>query len=177
MMTYRYCTFDLTSNVCDLCRENYYNTIRNMTLYNKKIDWSTELARCGATGWRVLSLEREDNIPSGSLPMHFVIPRSVSEIDYMQMSNCFRNGRSAIWVYSIDDASLVRMAELMPTITDTKQENTMLEIVRKCDPMMRQPYIMELSKCLPSVQDIAISYTKLRDLCTPESTRHFMVSV
>lgn len=160
-----------------LNRENYYNTIRNMTLFNKKIDWSTELTRCGATGWRVLSLEREDNIPSGSLPMHFVIPRSVTEIDYLKLSNCFRNGRSAIWVYSIENASLVRMAELMPTITDTKQENTMLEIVRKCDPMMRQPYIMELSKCLPSIQDIAISYTKLRDLCTPESTRMFMVRV
>lgn len=146
-----------------------------MTLFNKKIDWSTELARCGATGWRVLSVEREDNIPPGSLPMHYVIPRSVTEIDYLKLSNCFRNGRSAVWVYSLDNASLVRMAELMPTITDTRHENTMLEIVRKCDPLMKQPYIMELSKCLPSIQDVAISYTKLRELCTPESTRQFMV--
>lgn len=147
-----------------------------MTLFTTKLDWSTELTRCGATGWRVLSLEREDNIPSGSLPMHFVIPRSVSEIDYLNLSNCFRNGRSAVWVYSLENASLVRMGELMPTITDTKQENTMLEIVRKCDPFMRQPYIMELSKCLPSIQDVSISYIKLRELCTPETTRQFMVS-
>lgn len=146
-----------------------------MTLFNKKIDWSTELARCGATGWRVLSVEREDNIPSGSLPMHYVIPRSILESDYSNLSHCFRNNRSAIWVYSLDNASLVRMAELIPTITDTRQENTMLEIVRKCDPLMKQPYIMELSKCLPSIQDVAISYTKLRELCTPESTRQFMV--
>lgn len=68
------------------------------------------------------------------------------------------------------------MAELMPTITDTKQENTMLELVRKCDPLMRQPHIMELSKVLPSIQDVNGSFLKLRDLCTPDSTREFMVS-
>lgn len=165
-----------TSNPFFFCRENYYNTLHNISLFNKKIDWSCELARCGATGWRVLSLEREDNIPSGSLPTHFVIPRSISETEYMKLANSFRNGRAAIWVYSLENASLVRMAELMPTITDTRQENTILEIVRKCDPLMRQPFILELSKCLPNVQDVQISFTKLRELFTADSTRQFMVS-
>lgn len=155
--------------------EKYYNTLRNISLYNKKIDWSCELSRCGAVNWRVLSLDHEDAIPSGSLPMHFVIPRSVSETDYMKIANSFRNGRAAIWVYSLGSASLVRLAELMPTITDTRQENVILEIVRKCDPLMQQPFVMELSKCLPSNQDVQISYTKLRDLFTPDSTRQFMV--
>lgn len=139
------------------------------------MDWSNEMVHCGAVGWRVLSLDREDAIPSGSLPMHFVIPKSISEIDYVKLANCFRNGRAAIWVYSLENAALVRMAELMPTITDTRQENAILEIVRKCDPLMRQPHLMELSKLLPSNNDVQISYTKLRDLFTPDSTRQFMV--
>lgn len=67
------------------------------------------------------------------------------------------------------------MAELMPTITDTKQENQMLELVRKCDPKMRQPYLMELTKLLPSIQEVYNSYVKLRELCTPDSMRQFMV--
>lgn len=67
-------------------------------MFNKRMDWSQELIRCGAIGWRVLSLEREDNVPLGTLPMHYVIPKSVSEIDYLRLSNCFRNSRSAIWV-------------------------------------------------------------------------------
>lgn len=157
--------------------ENYYNPLRNISLYNKKSDWSCELTRCGATGWRVLSLDRDDCMPSGSLPTHFVIPRSISEVDYLKLAECFRGGRTAIWVYSLENASLVRMAELMPTITDTRQENTILEIVRKCDPLMRQPFIMELSKCLPNIHDVQISFTKLRDLFTPDSTRHFMVGL
>lgn len=155
--------------------EKYYNTLRNISLYNKKIDWSCELNRCGAANWRVLSLDHDDALPSGSLPLHFVIPRSISEIEYTKLSNSFRNGRAAIWVYSLGNVSLVRMAELMPTITDTRQENMILEIIRKCDPMTRTPHIMELSKCLPSNQDVQISYTKLRDLLTPDSTRQFVV--
>lgn len=156
--------------------EKYYNTLRNIVLFNKKIDWTCELARCGATGWRVLSLDREDSVPSGTLPMHFVIPRSITETDYFKLANCFRNGRTAVWVYSLQNASLIRMAELMPTITDTRQENTILEIVRKCDPLMRQPFILELGKLLPNIQDVQISFTKLRDLFTPDTTRQFMVS-
>lgn len=139
------------------------------------MDWSCELNRCGAINWHVLSLDHEETIPSGTLPMHFVIPRSLTESDYTKIANSFRNGRAAIWVFSLGNVSLVRLAELMPTITDTRQENRILEIVRMCDPLMQEPFIMELSKCLPSNQDVQISYTKLRDLFTPESTRQFMV--
>lgn len=67
-------------------------------MFTEPIDWSHELIRCGATGWRVLSIEREDNIPMGTMPMHFVIPKSVSDIDYLKLSNFFRNTRTAIWV-------------------------------------------------------------------------------
>lgn len=109
------------------------------------------------------------------MPTHFVIPRSLTEIEYTKLANFFRDGRAAVWVYSLDNASLVRMAELMPTITDTQQENTILENVRKCDPLMRQPFILELSKCLPNIQDVQISFTKLRELFTADSTRQFMV--
>lgn len=67
-------------------------------MFNKRSDWSQELVRCGASGWRVLSLEREDSIPTGSLPMHFVIPKTIKEADYLKLSNYFRNARGAIWV-------------------------------------------------------------------------------
>lgn len=156
--------------------EKYYNSLRNITFYTKKLDWSYELNRCGAENWRVFSLDTEDAIPCGSLPMHFVIPRTMSEDKYIKMANSFRNGRAAIWVYSLGNVSLVRMAELMPTITDNRPENVILECVRQCDPKIREPLIIELSKCLPSNQDVHVSYTKLRDLMTPDTTRQFMVS-
>lgn len=67
-------------------------------MFDKKVDWSQELIRCGAIGWRVLSIERENKIPLGTLPMHFVIPKSVTEIEYLKLANCFRDSRTAIWV-------------------------------------------------------------------------------
>lgn len=156
-------------------KENYYNILRNVPMFNKKVDWSHELLRCGATGWRVLSREREDNIPERTLPMHYVIPKTVTEIEYIKLAESFNRSRAAIWVYSLENASLVRMAELIPTITDTKPENKMLELVRKCDPTMKQPSIMELNKVLPSILEVQASFLKLRELCTPDCSRQFMV--
>lgn len=67
-------------------------------MFTKKVDWNQELLRCGATGWRVLSLDREDNIPYGTMPLNFVIPKSVTETEYLKLSNFFRYSRTAIWV-------------------------------------------------------------------------------
>ena len=146
-------------------------------MYNQKSDWTQELERCGISqtegGWRVLSLDKPDN---NSLPMHFVIPKHLSDFDFFKISAHFRCTRSAIWVWSLNSASLIRMADLLPDLTTNTHENTMLEHVRKCDPKKTQPVLMELGKLLPSIQDVFISYTKLRQLCAPESDRTFMVS-
>lgn len=144
--------------------------------YTHKNDWTRELNRCGAKNWQVVSTEGERGIPSGTLPGHYVIPSQIKECEYNQLANSFRNGRAAIWVFSLGDVSLVRMAELMPTITDMKQENTMMEKVRKCVPSAQQPQLVELSKYLPSNEDVQISYAKFRDLFAPDSTRQFLVN-
>ena len=72
------------------------------------------------------------------------------------------------------NASLVRIAELND-MTNSKEENSVFEHVRLSDPMRKQLFIMELTKFLPSIQDVETSYVKLRELCTPESDRQFMV--
>lgn len=72
-----------------------------------------------------------------------------------------------------DGAALVRMSDILPTITDRTQENIMLEHVRKSHAEKRQPYIIDLSKDCPSPKDIQSSYIKLRDLCIPDSIRVF----
>lgn len=65
------------------------------------------------------------------------------------------------------------MADILSTITDRTQENIMLENVRKCHPTMKQPMVLDLSKDLASPQNVFNSYTRLRELCTPESLRQF----
>lgn len=70
-------------------------------------------------------------------------------------------------------AALVRMAEILPTITDRTQENALLESIRKTHKDKRPPFLLELSKECPSPKEVHISFCKLRDLCTPDSIRLF----
>uniref|UniRef100_A0A182JS99 Myotubularin phosphatase domain-containing protein n=1 Tax=Anopheles christyi TaxID=43041 RepID=A0A182JS99_9DIPT len=156
-------------------KEKYYSSRMSeaVKMYNKKSDWYQELERCNATGgWRVYS--KDCRISNSTLPMHFVVPKHLSDIDYDNISKSFRNNRSAIWVWGLKDASLVRLAELNPDITNTTVENILLEHVRRCDPQKRQPRLLELYKILPSIQDVNLSYIKLRDLCTPDNDQQFM---
>ncbi|XP_050076191.1 myotubularin-related protein 10-B [Anopheles maculipalpis] len=156
-------------------KEKYYRSpmSEGVKMYDKKLDWFQELERCNATGgWRVYS--KDCRVSNSSLPMHFVVPKHLSDIDYDNISKSFRNNRSAIWVWGFNDAALVRLAELNPDITNTTVENILLEHVRRCDPQKRQPRLLELYKILPSIQDVNLSYIKLRDLCTPDSDQQFM---
>uniref|UniRef100_A0A182QGP7 Myotubularin phosphatase domain-containing protein n=1 Tax=Anopheles farauti TaxID=69004 RepID=A0A182QGP7_9DIPT len=156
-------------------KEKYYSTpaSESVKMYNKKSDWFQELERCNASGgWRVYS--KDCRVSNSSLPMHFVVPKHLSDVDYDNISKSFRNNRSAIWVWGHKDAALVRLAELNPDITNTTVENILLEHVRRCDPQKRQPRLLELYKILPSIQDVNLSYIKLRDLCTPDNDQQFM---
>uniref|UniRef100_A0A182PPU5 Myotubularin phosphatase domain-containing protein n=1 Tax=Anopheles epiroticus TaxID=199890 RepID=A0A182PPU5_9DIPT len=156
-------------------KEKYYSSPMSevVKMYNKKLDWFQELERCKATGgWRVYS--KDCRVSNSSLPMHFVVPKHLSDVDYDNISKSFRNNRSAIWVWGLKDAALVRLAELNPDITNTTVENILLEHVRRCDPQKRQPRLLELYKILPSIQDVNLSYMKLRDLCTPDNDQQFM---
>ncbi|XP_053675597.1 myotubularin-related protein 10 [Anopheles nili] len=145
----------------------------SVKMYDKKTDWFQELERCNAAGsWRVYS--KDCRISHSSLPMHFVVPKHLSDIDYDNISKSFRNNRSAIWVWGHKDAALIRLAELNPDVTNTTVENILLEIVRSCHPRKREPRLLELYKILPSIQDVNLSYIKLRDLCTPDNDQQFM---
>uniref|UniRef100_A0A8D8FN09 Myotubularin-related protein 10-B n=3 Tax=Culex pipiens TaxID=7175 RepID=A0A8D8FN09_CULPI len=154
-------------------KEKYYSSIRYVSMFDNKCDWIKEVKRCGSeSGWRVLTRDRMEI--DSSLPMHYVVPRHLSDVEYVNISKSFRNGRSAIWVWSVGNANLVRMAELKPEIASPTIENTLLEHVRKCDPSKRAPHLMELSKLLPRIQEVNFAYLKLRKLCTPETDSDFM---
>lgn len=154
-------------------KEKYYNTSRSVCMFNKKSDWTSELQRCGAeSGWRVFSKDKME--VNSTLPMHYVIPKHLTDAEYLNVSRSFRNCRCATWAWSINNAALVRIAELVPEIASSTIENAMLEHVRRCDPSKNPIHLMELSKLLPSIQDVNLSYIKLRKLCIPENDREFM---
>ncbi|XP_016924212.2 myotubularin-related protein 10-B [Drosophila suzukii] len=165
-------------------REPYYSTLgaSGTSMYATKNDWARELIRCGATEWQVVSTASvpllQNPLQAGkyTVPPHFVIPKSCSVDRFLDLSRAFCDSRAAFWVYSYgSNAALVRLAELQPAAQqDTKLENVMLELVRKCDAG-RQLKLLQLTDRLPSIQDVLKAYQKLRRLCTPETPQKFMM--
>jgi len=79
----------------------------------------------------------------------------------------FRGGRLPIWCWSSNNgATLSRKADVVDS-SNLTQENAVLEIVRKSHPKRLRPFIIDLSKNLPSPKDINQSFIKLRELCAP----------
>ncbi|KAH8393034.1 hypothetical protein KR200_006045 [Drosophila serrata] len=167
-------------------REPYYSTLgpaSGTCMYASKNDWARELIRCGASEWQVVSsasvplLQNPLHAGKYTVPPHFVIPKSCTVDRFLDLSRAFCDSRAGFWVYSYgaSAASLVRLAELQPAAQqDTKLENVMLELVRKCDER-RQLKLLQLTDRLPSILDVRRSYQKLRRLCTPETPEKFML--
>jgi myotubularin-related protein 10/11/12 len=115
------------------------------------------------------------------MPRCFVIPRHLTDKDYIDLCNSFRCKRAAVWVWSTGTASLLRMADLLPELLNNPKgnvhtnENLMLEHIRMCaDVRNAAPKCIELTKGLPSIQDVYQSYVRLRALCSPISDRELM---
>lgn len=165
-------------------KEHYYSTtLVGVSMYGSKNDWARELIRCGATEWQVISASSVPQLQNRlqackyQLPPHFVIPKCCEVERFLQLSLAFCDSRAAFWVYSYGSsaASLVRLAELQPaSLQDSKMENIMLELVRKCD-VRKQLKLILLTDKLPNIQDVQRAYHKLRRLCTPETPEKFML--
>ncbi|XP_055384826.1 myotubularin-related protein 10-B [Condylostylus longicornis] len=181
----------------DLSFAFYYNDIycspfkSDVSMFNTKNDWISELKRCGASEWKVVSSEcleptsmkvssRTSQIinKSYTLPKFCVIPKCFNEKEFFISASSFCDSRSAFWVYSYGPtgASLVRMGELKSYREGRTIENVTLEKVRNCDPERKSLEFKNLSEqLLPTNYDVRQSYLKLRELCVPENFREFLL--
>ncbi|KAF5301594.1 hypothetical protein FQR65_LT08899 [Abscondita terminalis] len=154
-------------------KEPYYRTVKDVRMFRSTEDWRREIQRTGCKNWRISLINLNFHM-SPLLPQTIIVPASVTDSALSQAVEHFRNRCCPVWVWgTLNGSALVRMADLLPTITDRTQENIMLEHIRRSHNEKRQPYIMDLSKECPSPKDIQNSYLKLRDLCIPDSIRTF----
>ncbi|XP_050691145.1 myotubularin-related protein 10-B-like isoform X2 [Eriocheir sinensis] len=136
-------------------------------------DWERELQRTRCPNWRVSKHNECFNLCS-SLPTVLVVPRDLLDAQLEQAAQHFQGTRPPVWCWgSLAGAALVRMAQISPSITDKQQENRMMGLVHRSHPRKLQPKIFDLDQILPSLKDIQISYTKLRELHTPDDPTQF----
>lgn len=102
-----------------------------------------------------------------SLPKYIIVPASVNDSQLIKVTQHFQGSRPPVWAWSNEQgAALVKMSELLPSITERTQENIMLENIRKNHPRKIQPVIIELNKDI-SVKAIGSSFSKFVHLCSP----------
>ncbi|CAG9815842.1 unnamed protein product [Phaedon cochleariae] len=154
-------------------KEPYVNNSlhKEARFYQNNADWDKELKRTKCPNWRTSQVNY--NYQTSPLLIEtMIVPKSVSDSIINEAVEKFRNRFCPLWVWGTHKgAALVRMADLLPTITDRTEENKLLEHIRKSHPEKKPPHIIDLSS--PTPKDIQSSFMKLRDLCTPENTRVF----
>ncbi|KAJ8960603.1 hypothetical protein NQ318_013894 [Aromia moschata] len=154
-------------------KEPYINQTltKEVRLFQSKLDWEKELKRTKCQNWRVSQVNFNYQI-SPLLIETIIVPKSVTDNIIKESVEKFRNRCGPVWVWgTAAGAALVRMADLLPAITDRTEENKLLEHIRKSHPDKKPPHIIDLSA--PAPKDVQASYLKLRELCTPENARTF----
>ncbi|EEZ98180.1 myotubularin-related protein 10-B [Tribolium castaneum] len=146
---------------------------KEVCLFRKRENWKKELERTKCKQWKATVVNENFQI-SPMMMSTLIVPHSLTDDTLTKAVEHFRNRCCPVWVWgTARGAALVRMADLLPTIQDRTQENTLLEHIRKSHPEKKQPHIIDLTKECPSPKEIQTSFLKLRDLCVPENTRIF----
>ncbi|XP_034943882.1 myotubularin-related protein 10-B isoform X2 [Chelonus insularis] len=160
-------------------KEAYYSSLdKKIKLFRTMIDWQSELERTSCSNehtkksWRLSSANYQFQL-SSSLPRFIIVPASVTDSQLTGAAGHFQDGRPPIWSWSNSrGAALVRMSELIPTVTERTQENIMLENIRKSHPQKLAMAVIDLNKDI-NVKTVAAGFSKFVTLCAPENIRQF----
>ncbi|XP_040022208.2 myotubularin-related protein 11 isoform X2 [Gasterosteus aculeatus] len=136
----------------------------HMNWFESASDWEQELERCGATGWRVSSVNDRFEM-STSLPRSIVVPQKVLDTELKKSFAHFHEGRIPRWCWRHPRGSdLLRMAGFQNNIYHEKDDIKNLEMILfGCQSSLC--VVVELDEELPSPADIQLSHGRLRALC------------
>lgn len=108
------------------------------------------------------------------MPQYIIVPASVTDNQLAGAAAHFQDSRPPLWAWSNSSgAALVKMSELIPTITERTQENIMLENIRKSHPQKLPMVVLDLNKEI-NVKSVATGFAKFVTLCSPGLSYFFI---
>ncbi|XP_015259816.1 PREDICTED: myotubularin-related protein 11, partial [Cyprinodon variegatus] len=142
----------------------------HMNWFESAADWEQELERCGATSWRVSSVNDRFEM-SNSLSKYIVVPHKVLDTELKKSFAHFNEGRIPRWCWRHPRGSdLLRMSSFQNNIYHEKDDLRNLELVLfGCQSSLC--VVVELGDELPSPADIQLAHSRLRALCLGGGTR------
>uniref|UniRef100_A0A3B3CPL4 Myotubularin related protein 11 n=1 Tax=Oryzias melastigma TaxID=30732 RepID=A0A3B3CPL4_ORYME len=136
----------------------------HMNWFESASDWEQELERCGATTWRVSSVNDRFEM-STSLSRFIVVPQKVLDTELKKSFAHFNEGRIPRWCWRHPRGSdLLRMSSFQNNIYHEKDDIRNLEMVLfGCQSSLC--VVVELGDELPSPADIQLAHSRMRTLC------------
>ncbi|XP_034030135.1 myotubularin-related protein 11 isoform X2 [Thalassophryne amazonica] len=136
----------------------------HMNWFETTSDWEQELERCGATSWRVSSVNDRFEM-STSLPKFIVVPQKVLDTELKKSFAHFNEGRIPRWCWRHPRGSdLLRMASFQNNIYHEKDDIRNLELIL-FGGQSSLCVVVELGEDLPSPADIQLAHSRLRAVC------------
>uniref|UniRef100_A0A8C5G5A2 Myotubularin phosphatase domain-containing protein n=1 Tax=Gouania willdenowi TaxID=441366 RepID=A0A8C5G5A2_GOUWI len=136
----------------------------HMNWFESASDWEQELDRCGASSWRVSSVNDRFEM-STSLSRFIVVPQKVFDTELKKSFAHFNEGRIPRWCWRHPRGSdLLRMASFQNNIYHEKDDVRNLELVL-FGSQSSLCVVVELGEELPSPADVQQAHGRLRALC------------
>ncbi|KFM56684.1 Myotubularin-related protein 10, partial [Stegodyphus mimosarum] len=86
----------------------------------------------------------------------------------------FAGHRVPTWSWGLSSgASVVRMAALDPSISDSRQKDVMIDAISRASPRQLPVRIFNLDETCPSYKDVQSSFLKLKDICALSTPHEF----
>ncbi|XP_061839091.1 myotubularin-related protein 11 isoform X1 [Nerophis lumbriciformis] len=136
----------------------------HMNWYESTSDLEQEVERCGASGWRVSSVNERFEM-STSLPRFIVVPQKVLDTELKKSFAHFNDGRIPRWCWRHPRGSdLLRMSSFQNNIYHEKDDIRNLELIL-FGSHSSLCVVVELGEELPSPADVQLAHGRLRSLC------------
>uniref|UniRef100_A0A3Q2CVE6 Myotubularin related protein 11 n=1 Tax=Cyprinodon variegatus TaxID=28743 RepID=A0A3Q2CVE6_CYPVA len=134
----------------------------HMNWFESAADWEQELERCGATSWRVSSVN--DRFEMSNLSKYIVVPHKVLDTELKKSFAHFNEGRIPRWCWRHPRGSdLLRMSSFQNNIYHEKDDLNLELVLFGCQSSLC--VVVELGDELPSPADIQLAHSRLRALC------------
>ncbi|CAL8247717.1 unnamed protein product [Lota lota] len=145
-----------------------------MNWFESVDEWEWELERCGATGWRVSTVNDRFEM-STSLPRFNVVPQRVLDTELKRTFAHFNEGRIPRWCWRHPRGSdLLRMSSFQNNIYHEKDDTRNLELVL-FGSQWTLCVVVDLGEEMPSPTDLQLAHSRLRALCLGDISNSVIV--
>ncbi|KAG8185558.1 hypothetical protein JTE90_017563 [Oedothorax gibbosus] len=142
-------------------------------LFTRPCDWEAEIERCKCPGWRV-TLANEKFLLCESLPESFVVPSILLDMNLNKTAPHFAGHRVPTWSWGLSSgASIIRMAALDSSISDSRQKEVMVDAISRASPRQVPVRTFDLDDICPSYKDVQSSFLKLKEMCMPTTAQEY----